>query len=499
MRAKINLIGLCISVLLLTISVSSCRTPAPILFDRALYPADEFYIGTGITKNDNKGQALKTAKMRAISDLASQIQTTIFSTRTASLSDDGMKQSSVFEELIEETLHQEFENVIYIEEAYTHKKEQTTYAIINRSDWEIQKVRKILREREKAQSILSSRYPDMSPVQEIKVLNKANASLKSTLWGSLVEGNFDDKIGFLLPLIQARRDTLFSKVFSSMLYYFTEGTAPTIVEAEESALKNFRDIQIEKLYKEYENLRVQRSSPMTSPELKKKIEKYVMFSTTQNAGLLEYLEGLESIETQSHVYLIVQKSVWDELAAIEIDMLYQQVRTLENAYLENESVTGKLQILEKMRQLLDSSPFGLEVENTLFPYEQSFVRIIPYRKNQLIDSVSLHILTPKSVKEGESFSMNIVVANADSLHTDIPVKISVTDNEGKQQYSELITLRSGNPFSHTINVSKGEKAKYLQISCTWIQYPQQKVEQRIDITKISLLEKLKNWFGRGSK
>lgn len=494
MRAKKRSIGLCISILLITLSVSSCRSPAPILFDRARYPADEFYIGTGITKNADKGQALKTAKMMAISDLASQIQTTVFSTRTTSLSDDGTKQSSVFEELIEETLYQEFENVIYIEEAYTHEKEQTTYAIINRDDWENQKARKIFREREKAQSILSSRYPDMSPVQEIKVLNKAIASLKSTLWGSLVEGIFDDKMGFLLPLIQVRRDTLYSRVFSSMLYYIGEGTASTRTKAEESALEDFRNIQIDKMYKEYDNLRVQLSSSMTSEELKQKIEEYVMFSTTQNAGLLEFLEGPESTETLPHVYIIVQKIVWDELAAKEIDMLYQQVRTLDNAYLANESVTGRLQILEKMQQLLDSSFFGLEVENTLFPYEQSFVKIIPSRKNQLIDSVNLHLLIPKSVKEGDSFSVKIVVDNTDGLYTDIPVRISITDNDNEQRYSDLITLRSGIPFSHIINVIEGEKAKYYRINCAWTQYPQQKDEQRIDITKISLLEKLKNWF-----
>jgi hypothetical protein len=47
MRAKI---GLCISILLITLSAASCRTPVVILFDRALYPAEEYYVGTGITR-----------------------------------------------------------------------------------------------------------------------------------------------------------------------------------------------------------------------------------------------------------------------------------------------------------------------------------------------------------------------------------------------------------------------------------------------------------------
>jgi hypothetical protein len=53
--------------------------------------------------------------------LASQIQTTVFSTRTASSSDDGVKQSSIFEELIEETLHQEFE-MFFISKKLIHVK-----------------------------------------------------------------------------------------------------------------------------------------------------------------------------------------------------------------------------------------------------------------------------------------------------------------------------------------------------------------------------------------
>ncbi|ADY14217.1 hypothetical protein [Sphaerochaeta globosa] len=497
MRAKIYRIGLyIISILLITLSVSSCRTTTPILFDRARYPVDEFYVGTGITKNADKGQALETAKMKAISDLASQIQTTIFSTRTASSSDDGTTQFSVFEELIEETLHQEFENVIYIEETYTRKKEQTTYAILRRSDWEIQKARKILREKEKVQSVLSSRYPDMSPVQEIKVLNKAIASLQSTFWGSLIEGIFDEKMGYLLPLIQARRDTLYTRVFSSKQYYIGEGSASSRAQAEESALQDFKNMQIEKMYKEYENLRVRLSSPMTSPELKEKIENSVEFSTTQNASLLEFLEGPESTQTLSFIYLIVQKVVWEDLIAKEVDTLYQQAKTLENAYQANNSVTGKLQILEKMQQLLESSPFGLEVENLIFPNEQSFEKIIPYRKDRLIASVNLHLLMPKSVKEDESCTLKIVVTNADSLHTDIPVKIIITDNNNKQRYLELVTLSSGIPFYHTIIIPRGEKAKYFSVNCFWTQYPQQKDEQRIDITRISLLDFLKNMFIR---
>lgn len=456
-------------------------------------------MGTGITKNVDKGLALETAKMKAITDLASQIQTTVFSTRTASSSDDGVKQSSIFEELIEETLHQEFENVLYIEEAYTRKKEQTTYAILSRVDWEIQKARRILREKERVQSVLSSRFPDMSPVQEIKVLSKAIASLQSTFWGSLIEGIFDDKMGYLLPLIQARRDQLYSRVFNSKQYYIGEGSGPSRIQAEESALQNFRNIQIDKLYKEYENLRVRLSSPMTSLELKKKIEEYITFSTTQNTNLLEFLDGPDSTQTLSNVLLIVQKSVWDELITNEIDTLYQQARTLESSYQANESVTGKLQILEKMQQLLDSSAFGLEVESMLFPHDESMIQLIPYRKNRLISTVNIHLIMPKSVKEDESCSLKIVVTNTDGLYTDIPVRIAITDNDNNQRYSELITLRSGTPFFHTIVIQKGERAKYFQVDCSWTQYPQQKDQQRIEITKISILDYLKFLFSRVKK
>jgi hypothetical protein len=238
---------------------------------------------------------------------------------------------------------------------------------------------------------------------------------------------------------------------------------------------------------------------MTSLELKKKIEEYITFSTTQNTNLLEFLDGPDSTQTLSNVLLIVQKSVWDELITNEIDTLYQQARTLESSYQANESVTGKLQILEKMQQLLDSSAFGLEVESMLFPHDESMIQLIPYRKNRLISTVNIHLIMPKSVKEDESCSLKIVVTNTDGLYTDIPVRIAITDNDNNQRYSELITLRSGTPFFHTIVIQKGERAKYFQVDCSWTQYPQQKDQQRIEITKISILDYLKFLFSRVKK
>ncbi len=500
MRAKIQGIGFVLGILLITLTASACKSPVPLLFERWQYPVDEYYIGTGIATDKNKGQALQTAKMRAISDLATQIQTTISSTRTASLSDDGIQQATSFEELIKETLHQEFENVMYIEETYTPKYEQTTYAVIKRSDWEAQKVRKILREKEKAESILSARYPDMSPVLEIQILSKAISSLQATLWGTLVEGLFDDKAGFILPLIQARKDILSSRVLHSTLYYINEGvSASSKTRAREIADRAFKDAQLEKLCKEYEYLRVRLSANMTADELESKAEEHIDFTIQQNPNLLEYLDEPEASGSDHKVYLVVRKSLWDELTAKEVDSLYQEVKALEEKYQEDDSVMGKLQVLDSMRKLLDSSFLGLSVENMIFPYEQASVDSIPLRREQLIASVNLMLMLPKAVKEGESFTLRMEVRNSQALKTNIPIKCTLTDPKGHQILSEIVNLQPDKPFSYTYTPPEGDKNDSFQADCFWTQYPQRRAEACIEITKKTIKEKFMNWWnGLGS-
>jgi hypothetical protein len=493
MRAKIQGIGFVLGILLITLTASACKSPVPLLFERWQYPVDEYYIGTGIATDKNKGQALQTAKMRAISDLATQIQTTISSTRTASLSDDGIQQATSFEELIKETLHQEFENVMYIE------YEQTTYAVIKRSDWEAQKVRKILREKEKAESILSARYPDMSPVLEIQILSKAISSLQATLWGTLVEGLFDDKAGFILPLIQARKDILSSRVLHSTLYYINEGvSASSKTRAREIADRAFKDAQLEKLCKEYEHLRVRLSANMTAVELESKAEEHIDFTIQQNSNLLEYLDEPEASGSDHKVYLVVRKSLWVNDSK-RVDSLYQEVKSLEEKYQEDDSVMGKLQVLDSMRKLLDSSFLGLSVENMIFPYEQASVDSIPLRREQLIASVNLMLMLPKAVKEGESFTLRMEVRNSQALKTNIPIKCTLTDPKGHQILSEIVNLQPDKPFSYTYTPPEGDKNDSFQADCFWTQYPQRRAEACIEITKKTIKEKFMNWWnGLGS-
>jgi len=460
------------------------------------YPPEKYYIGTGIITDKDRGKAKQTAKLQAISDLASQIQTTVTATKTSSTLDNGTKQDLTFGELIEETLYQEFENIIYIEEAYTAKKEQTTYAIMSRDAWEGQKARKILAERTSAEAIVSARYPDMSPVREITILSDAIASLEATMWGALVEAKFDDTYGFLLPMVKARREILYSRVLYSNLYHISEGSSPVnIIGAKDDALLKFQIFLTEKLCKEYESLRVRVSSSMSATALRDTIAQYVPYSLAQNPNLLEYFEGPDSIKGLYHVYLLVSKTAWEEQEQRAIDELYQQVKSMELAFQADVSVTGKLNILERLEQLLSTSIFGLAVENIIFPHQASSNQSIPSLREHLIDSVRLSLKTTNSVEEGEKVSIKVIVTNTSNLKTDIPVLCTVYDDKGKQRYSGTVPLSQGKSLDIEIGTDTRESAKNFNVRCFWTRYPQQKAEATIGIDKIPILTKIKRWFG----
>ncbi len=136
MRNKVCLIGVLTSFFLILIFVCSCATlqePPISNFDPLLFPTENFYIGIGIGKDKDKFKAKQTAKILAKADLASQIETTVISKKEASMLDDGFNQSSTYKELIEESLLQKLENISYIEEDFSPKNGQITYAILTSS------------------------------------------------------------------------------------------------------------------------------------------------------------------------------------------------------------------------------------------------------------------------------------------------------------------------------------------------------------------------------
>lgn len=494
MKAKVghvSLLGVSILILLLA---SSCISPPEPMFDRPHYPPEHFYIGSGTGRSADRGTARQTAKMLAISDLASQIQTTIFSKKSASTMDDGNKQASTFEELIEETLHQEFENIIFIEEAYTSKKVQTTYAILSRAEWEGQKARKILKEKIIVESLLSPRYPDMSPIQEISILNEATSSLQATMWGSMVEGKFDGSYGFLLPMVKARRDLLFSRIIHSTLFQISEGLSSTNQkQAREQALQQFQLFLTDNLFKEYEPIRVLVSSTMSSSALRAEISRYVPIFLAQHQNLLEYFDSPEATAETYHVMLAVSKTAWEAEIQQEMDLLYQQVNSLVEYYEPESSVTDQLQVLDKIEDLIGTSFFGLAVEKLLFPHQGSIQSL----KNDIVSSVRLTLTGPKSVEEGQSAILSLSVSNSQGVQTQIPVICIVRDNKGEERYANIVTLRPATPEILELAIPARESATSLQVSCHWDGYPQCRAEATLPITKIPLFTRFKNWIGIG--
>lgn len=491
-------------VFLLTLSIgSSCALwwePPALMFDPLYYPSEKFYIGVGIVRDKDRGKAKQAAKMLAITDLASQMETTVTSTKTASTFDNGTEQDLTYAESIQESLYQEFEEIIYLEEAYTSKKEQTTYAIIKRDDWEAQKARKILAEQKQAQAILLARYPDIPPVREITILNDAKASLERTRWGALVEGTFDDAYGFLLPMIKARREILYARVRYSNLYHISESLSQTsLMEAKDHASRQLQAFLTERLCKEYESLRVRVSSGMESAILRDEITRYVPYAFSQHPNLMEYIEGQNSTEGLFSACMIVSKTAWEEQKQRAIDELYQQVKKLEQAFHSEISLSKKLDLLTKTEELLGTSFFGLAVENSIFPHQDPSKRSIPSLRGHLVDSVKLSLDATRSVEEGQTISVRVALSGASDTQTVIPILCRAEDDTGKQRYLETIHVPLGDSHDIIIATDKNEKAKSLQVSCYWTQFPQQRAETIISITKAPILTRIKRFLSLGKK
>ena len=500
MRNKVCQPGLLLGFFLILALVSSCaslREPAAPMFDPLLYPPNEFYIGTGIIKEKDRGKAKQAAKLLAITDLASQIQTTIVSKKEASLLDDGHNQNSTFKELIEETLYQEFENILYIEEDFSTKQGQTTYAIINRTAWELQKARKILIEREHAQTILSERYPDISLAREISILNAALASLRKTTWGTLVQGKFDDSYGFLLSLVMARRNLLVTRAQHSNLYHISNGfSTANFTQAKENALQHFQVFLAEKLYREYEKYRIIVSSPMPAEKLKAEIDEHIAFSFAQNSNLLEYFEAPDSTEELFHMVLLVEKIAWEEQEQRKYDMLYQQVYPFFQSYSQAKALTDQILALNKIKKLLATSCMGLVIEEQFFPQQKSNKQSIELLLDQLIKSVDFSLTGPNSVQQGEDYSFDITLKNTRNLHTEIPVSIIISDEKGNQVYSQFIFMKGGERYTVKQFVPPGKTIQTLRISCYWTDYPQQQAGTSISVKKLPIIKRILGWFGK---
>ncbi|MDY0288531.1 MAG: hypothetical protein RBR15_06890 [Sphaerochaeta sp.] len=498
MKTKELCIGLILSFFILLILATSCTTrhePVPILFDPLRYPAETFYVGVGIAIDKEVIKAKKTATLLAKADLASKIASTVFLRKEASLSDNGIAESLTFQELIQESLLQKLENLSFIEEHYSPKNGQITYAIINKGVWEAQKAKNILKAKEQAQTLLAERYPDMSLAREITILNATLASLGATQWGALVEDKFDGSYGNLMPMVRARRDLLVSRIRISTLYYVSDGLSPSnLISAKELALQQFQNFLLEKLYLEYENHRIMASSAMSTQELKKAINEHIQFCTAQHHNLLEYFEAPTSSDELYHVVLVVSRASWEEEEQNKVEELYQSVYPIFLSYTQEASVTDQIAALKKIQHLLGTSFVGLAIENHLFSQPKANKMGISLLLDQLIKSVQLSINCPSSLEEGQLFSVEVSLTNSLALVTEIPVTIIISDSKGELVFSQLGFMHEGESLAVRPLLPPEKKVQSLHVAIYWADYPQQGVETTIPIRSIPLGTRVWKWF-----
>ncbi|MFA5447838.1 MAG: hypothetical protein WC233_06135 [Sphaerochaeta sp.] len=476
--------------------VGCAHTPPP-LFQPDQYPEDLYYIGIGIVINENSGQAREEAKLKAKEDLISQLtHSTVTAHRRVQVTDDGRTQQTIFEETINETFIQEVEGVAFIEESFLSKGAvQTTRAILSKQEWEIQKLTKIERERNRARAILSERYPDMPAPNEIVVLNRLITTLQEGIWGALVEDRFDGTFGNVLDLAKARLNNLYPQILQSARVYRThEGTSIlSQSHAKDVARGQFVSYLVNRLITQYSTLRIRYAWAHSEGELRAGINEYVYNFMNKHPSLLEYIPGPDSHDSFWQVFAVVSQSQLDEALNKDIDDLYLQVLSLTQGLKEEKTVTAKLAYLAKIRFLLDNSFIGLTVEDELFGYGSGSLQAL---ERNLIDSVQLIVAAPDSVQVGTQALVSIQVQSRLPLGATIPLTLQIKDSSHQIIREIPITLDTLDTSIQTIEVPGKEKSKEYTVTCSWSDYPQKNASKTIMIAQVSLLTRIKNWLSK---
>lgn len=475
----------------------SCKGLPPPLFQATDYPNETYFVGSATVHSKNMGQDRDNAKKQALIALASQIQTRITSYTTTTSLYDGKHSSNSLESYITEELTQEFEGILYLEEPYRKNIGQTTYAILNKDAWEGQKMRKTFAEKQKADEILSSRYPDMPKAEEVSILKKAIESLQSTIWGPCVEGVIDGKHRQYLTAIETRRDSLIAQLVHSPYAYVSEGISKlSLLDAKQIAKEHLAECLKTELFKENRTSWVQVEELIDMEKLLAQIDEYVTFHVLLLNDQISVFEGKESQPGNYQQFMTLDKKVWEQIQAEEREALCKQVEIELSCITEQKNFDETMQSLFRIQEILCQNFMGPSIGKYEKPDEMGYLQLIREKILWYFKITGLEIQLGNEIEEGQYLDVTIQSTKCQRSLAGMPVVVSVCNAAGKILFTETKPLDTDESVTFRFLVPKKSDPGNLKLHANLVAYPQIEENVFVPIKKIGIIDILRKWvFG----
>jgi hypothetical protein len=491
---------LALGIVLALCSCSSLYTQQTPKFNDTDYPGELYYIASATVHTSDIGADKENARKQALCTLASLIKTKVSSISTSTLFDDGNHQSKSMGMFISEELTQEFENIMYLEEAYSKKHGQTTYAILNKDAWEGQKMRKTLAEKQKADAILASRYPEIPKAMEVSILKNAIDNLNFSIWGSAVEGTVDGKYGQYITLLETRRNSLLDRLLHSQFSYISEGISKSsLIEAKAFALEKLKETLCLGIYNEYYSYWIQSPQKIEAPQFHEEIEDFVEYQVEQLKEQIPLFEGKDSQEGNYQIYAMLEKNIWQQTQLDECEKIKNIVEKLLSTIDRQSSFDTTVQVFFQAEQILSQSFLGLSVGKENSSQKIPYIMLINEELADLFADADL-IITPMvlenrdSIEEGKELTLSITSSNILRSMRYLPVVLSVKTSKGNVIIDKTGTFDSQSILSFTFTVPKAKETENLTCKVQLKEYPKINDEIVIKVTKTPLLNKIGNWL-----
>jgi hypothetical protein len=490
------------TVFVILLFFSSCLSgpdTIPHLFHPEEYPNELYYVGSATVLSSEKGIAKEYAKKQALHDLASQIQTRVSSHSTSTLFDDGSHLSGSMGIYISEELTQEIENLRYIEEVYHPKTGQTTHAILSKDVWEGQKLRKTLDAKQKADEILSSRYPDMQKALEVSILKRAMESLNSTFWGTFVEGMIDGKYGQYYTIIETRRNSLLDQLIHSPYTYVSEAISElSLLDAKKIALENLAEAMKTEMVNEYKTSWIQAKGLIDQENFMIQIDDYINFHLLELFDQISVFEGKDSQIGFYQQFVTISKETWQQIQTEDKEKLKNQVEKELSSITENENFNEIMQTLHRARDIVCQNFLGPSVCKYEHSAQVNYLHEIQGQIVAYFKTTGLEIQAAKEIEEGGYLTVTVHSLWGGKSLVFMPVIVSVSSlNEKTPFYTMTKTLDIHNSASFTFQVPKQSETKNLTLSASLAEYPEIKATSLVKIIPIPWINKIKSFlFGK---
>jgi hypothetical protein len=491
---------LCIgTTLVIGLVFSSCFSvpqDVPRLFHPEDFPNQTYYVGSSTVISPEKGIARENAKKQALLDLASQIQTRVSSISTSTLFDDGKHLSSSMGIYISEELTQEFENLLYIEEAYNRQTGQTTYAILNKDAWEGQKLRKTLAEKQKADEILSSRYPDIPKALEVTILKRAMESLNSTFWGNFVEGMIDGKHGQYNTIIETRRDSLLDQLIHSPYTYVSEAVSGlSLLDAKKIALEKLEDALKTEMVNEYKTSWIQSKDLVDQESFMVQIDDYINFHLLRLSDQISVFEGKDSQIGFYQQFVTISKETWQQIQTDDQEELKNQVEKELSSITEKENFNEIMQILNRALDIVSQNFMGPSIGKFEHSEHLNYLHEIREQIVAYYKITGLEIQAVKEIEEEQYLTATVHSLWGGKNLIFMPVILSVSSLNGKTPLFTITKkLDTQDSVSFTLQVPKQSKTDNLILRASLVDYPEIKTMALVKITTIPWITKIKSFF-----